>query len=92
MSSEFPDVISVYRSQEGCIDRLLNTVSGVIDWQKIILICGYFNVCFIQDRSNKLIATLANLGFKQLVQQATFIKGSFIDHVYLRGSIGVNCC
>ena len=94
MSSEFVDVISVYRSQEGCIDRLLNTLSGVIDWQKTTLICGDFNVCYNQDRSNKLIATLENLGFKQLVQEATFIKGSLIDHVYLREcgtSIGVDC-
>ena len=95
LTSESLDIISVYRSQEGLIDQLLNDITNNINWQKSTLICGDFNVCYNIDKSNKLIATLENLGFKQLVQEATFIKGSLIDHVYLRecGAItAVDCC
>ena len=95
LKSESLDVISVYRSQEGSIDQLLDTLTSIIDWQKATLVCGDFNVCYNQHRSNKLIETLENHGFKQLVQEATFIKGSLIDHVYLREcgtSTAVDCC
>ena len=40
------------------------------------------------------MTTLEALGFKQLVQEATHIKGGLIDHVYIResGTIGgVDC-
>ena len=93
--SESLDVISVYRSQEGQIDELLNDITDMISWEKSTLICGDFNICYNEDRSNKLIETLENHGFKQLVQEATFIKGSLIDHVYLREGetrSNVDCC
>ena len=93
--SESLDVISIYRSQEGQIDQLLNEITNIISWEKTTLICGDFNVCYNEDRSNKLITTLENYGFKQLVQEATFIKGSLIDHVYFRvceTTANVDCC
>ena len=93
--SEALDVISIYRSQEGQIDQLLNEITNIISWEKTTLICGDFNVCYNEDRSNKLITTLENYGFKQLVQEATFIKGSLIDHVYFRvceTTANVDCC
>ena len=89
------DVISVYRSKEGQIDELLNDITDIISWEKRTLICGDFNICYNEDRSNKLIETLENHGFNQLVQEATFIKGSLIDHVYLRECetrSNVDCC
>ena len=79
-------MISVYRSKEGLINQILDKLSNLIDWNKTTLICGDFNVCYNSDRSNKLITTLEALGFKQLVQEATHIKGGLIDHVYIRES------
>ena len=93
--SESLDVISLYRSHEGQIDQLLNEITDIISWEKTTLICGDFNICYNKHSSNKLIETLENYGFKQLVQEATFIKGSLIDHVYLRECgtrSNVDCC
>ena len=52
--------------------------------EKTTLICGDFNVFFKADRNNKIIHTLEEFGFKQLVQEGTHIKGGLIDHVYFR--------
>ena len=83
-TSKSIDVISVYRYQEARIDQLLKDITDIVNWEKRTLICGDFNICYNEDRSNKLIATLENHGFKQLVKEATFIKGSLLDHVYIR--------
>ena len=84
LKSEFLEVISVYRSKEGLINQILNEISNLIDWNRTTLICGDFNICYNSDRSSKLVTTLEALGFKQLVQEATHIKGGLIDHVYIR--------
>ena len=84
ITSESLDVISVYRSQEGQIKKILNELSNLINWDKNTLICGDFNVCYNSNRSHKLITTLESFGFRQLVQEATHIKGGWIDHVYIR--------
>ena len=94
LKSEHVDVISVYRSKEGIINQILDELFNSIDWDKTTLICGDFNVCHNSDRGNKLITTLEGLGFKQLVQEATHIKGGLIDHVYIRESgtsVSVDC-
>ena len=35
------------------------------------------------DKSNKLVKALDNLGFQQLIQEATRISGTLIDHIYV---------
>ena len=35
------------------------------------------------DRNNKLIKALENLGFEQLIQEATRTSGTLIDHIYV---------
>ena len=84
LTSQSLDVISVYRSQEGKISELENHLLNLLDMEKTTLICGDFNVCFKANRNNKIIHTLEEFGFKQLVQEETHIKGGLIDHVYLR--------
>ena len=94
MTSEFLEVISVYRSKEGLINQILQELSNLIDGDKTTMICGDFNICYNSDGSNKLVKTLEGLGFKQLVQESTHIKGGLIDHVYLRESktsVSVDC-
>ena len=94
LKSKYVDVISVYRSKEGIINQILDQLSNLIDWDKTTLICGDFNVCYRSDRDNKLITTLEAHGFKQLVQEATHIKGGLIDHAYIRESgtsVSVDC-
>ena len=58
---------------------------------KPTIVCGDFNMCFIDNRKNKSTSFLLHSGFKQLVHEATHIGGGHIDHVYLRSenSLGV---
>ena len=84
LTSESLDVISIYRSKEGKVDKVLKEINDMINWDKTTLICGDLNICYISDRSHNLILALEDLGFKQLVQEATHIKGGLIDHVYIR--------
>ena len=79
------DVISLYRSSNSKISEVLGSLVGMLDFSKINLLCGDFNVCFQTNRENLLIRSLENIGFKQLVTEATHIKGGHIDHVYILG-------
>ena len=84
LTSNSLDVISIYRSQEGKVNQLLKEIKDMMNWDKTTLICGDINICYISDRSNNFILALEELGFKQLVKEATHIKGGLIDHVYIR--------
>ena len=55
------------------------------------LVCGDFNMFFIDNRKNQSTSYLLQNGFKLLVHEATHIGGGHIDHVYLRtdDSLGV---
>ena len=78
------DVISVYRSQEGSLQKLTDNLLSIVDNSKTTLICGDFNVCLKTSRNNCLSKTLKLNGFLQHVKEATHIKGGHIDHVYLK--------
>ena len=84
LTSQSLDVISIYRSKESKVNALLKEIEQMIQWDQTTLICGDFNICYISDRNNKLLSALVYLGFAQLVQEATHIKGGLIDHVYIR--------
>ena len=62
----------------------MKEIEQMIQWDQTTLICGDFNICYVSDRKNKLLSALEYLGFTQLVQEATHIKGGLIDHVYIR--------
>jgi len=84
-SSEYIDIISVYRSKEGNITQLIDHLRLLLDTEKITIIGGDFNICLVQNKANELSTFLSCLGFKQLVNEATHIKGGHIDHVYIKG-------
>ena len=44
---------------------------------------GDFNTCYKENSYNKLIQGLLNLGFSQLMQEPTHIRGRTIDHAYI---------
>ena len=54
------------------------------------MLCGDFNLCYQMNRDNLLIRTLEDIGFKQLVTEATHIKGGHLDHMYILGKESVN--
>ena len=77
-------VIGVYRSADGDVKNLLNELQGLVDTDKTTLIGGDMNICILKQRKNVLTQTLEDMGFKQLVTQATHVDGGGIDHVYVR--------
>ena len=63
---------------------LLCHLKNMINFSRQTIICGDFNMCFIENRNNKSTQFLLQNGFKQLVHDATHIEGGHIDHVYIR--------
>ena len=55
--------------------------------ERSTIVCGDFNMCFIENRKNRTTSYLLNNGFKQLVQEATHIDGGHIDHVYWKSDV-----
>ena len=78
------DIIVVYRAPNGNDGLLRDHLKNLIDSRRITLVCGDFNMCYIDNRKNRTTTFLLDSGFKQLVEEATHIDGGHIDHAYLR--------
>ena len=78
--------INIYRSSSGSILEALKALETLLDNSKPNLITGDFNLCFTKKNANSITTRLLDLGFKQLVTEATHIQGGLIDHVYWRNS------
>ena len=74
--------ISIYRSSSMSLKDTSNALKKMININKPTLITGDMNTCFQQNRNNLITKTLEEVGFIQLVQDATHIEGGHIDHVY----------
>ena len=77
------DLIIVYKAPAGTDSLLQTQLQTVINLDRPTLICGDFNMCFIDNRNNRTTRFLTQIGFKQLVHDATHIEGGHIDHVYV---------
>ena len=86
MGSATMDVITVYRSAKGNPTLLLEHLQKLIAKDRTTAILGDFNICYLEKRRNKISKFLEENGFQQLVSEATFIKGSLLDHFYIRGN------
>ena len=85
ITSENLDVITVYRSSRGSIVVLKSILKQLVEKkEKAILITGDFNICYMTKRNNEISKELEEIGFHQLMQDATHIEGGHIDHVYWR--------
>ena len=62
--------------------ELASDLRKIIDFEKFTIICGDLNMCYVQERNNEVTRMLELSGFSQLVNEATHIKGGYIDHVY----------
>ena len=78
------DVIIVYRAPHGNDGALRDNLNKLINKKRSTLICGDFNMCFIDNRGSRTTRFLLNNGFKQLVNDATHIDGGHIDQAYLK--------
>jgi exonuclease III len=79
---EIMDIVSVYRSQSGHSLELLEGLTKMIEAGRITIITGDFNICFMENFSNRMIQGLLSMGFNQLVHEPTHIRGRHIDQVY----------
>ena len=84
MESEKLKVIGVYRSQDGDMANLINEIKSLVDSEKTTVIGGDMNVCALTQRKNLVTKSLEEMGFKQLVTQATHEDGRALDHIYIR--------
>ena len=80
--NEVMDIISVYRSQSGHSLELLEGLVKMIEAGRITIITGDFNICFMENFSNRMTQGLLSMGFNQLVHEPTHIQGRHIDQVY----------
>ena len=76
------NVINTYRSQNCRQIEFLESLKSVVEVSRSTIITGDFNLCFNENRSSKVIDYLLGIGFNQLVQEPTHIKGRLIDHAY----------
>ena len=78
------NIISVYRSSSANCSKVLSDILKLCDEDKLTVIGGDFNICALKEPDNALIKGLENARFRQLVSEATHIKGRVIDHCYVR--------
>ena len=79
---EIMDIVSVYRSQSGHSLELLEGLMKMIEAERSTIITGDFNICFMENFSNRMTQGLLSMGFNQLVHEPTQIQGRHIDQVY----------
>ena len=83
------DLIVVYRAPNGNDTVLRDHLRSLIDLNRFTLVCGDFNMCYIDNRKSRTTTFLLDNGFQQLVQDATHIDGGHIDHAYVRSQDNV---
>ena len=85
LSSEVIDVHNIYRSPDSSKaddQRTIQEIQKSINKEKLTIILGDMNICYIKKKNNVLIEYLENLGFKQLVTESTHIEGGHLDLVF----------
>ena len=78
------DVFHVYRSEMGSDQVLLEILKKERNDGKTTIITGDFNLCYKRSPNHRLSKGLKEIGFEQLVEEPTHIRGGLIDHVYWR--------
>ena len=77
------EVINVYRSSNGQMKELIEKLREIINSKKLTIITGDFNLCAREEKTNRVIMFLQEIGFSQLVKDASHIQGRIIDHIYI---------
>ena len=78
------DVLSVYRYSESTqMEEFTNQVVDNVDLKKTTIILGDINIDLFKHENNVFSRGLKNLGFVQLVKQATHLSGGLLDHIYI---------
>ena len=77
------DIIAIYRSDKGSLDGLVCKLLEKIDLSQTTMVIGDMNVCNSKRPDNVIKTFLEELGFKELIRQATHIEGGHLDHAYI---------
>jgi len=78
------EIITVYRSEQGNMTKLLELVERMILPNITTIVCGDFNFCYLANRGNKVIQMIENRGFQQVVNEPTHIKVRNLDQFYIK--------
>ena len=78
------DLLSVYKFAEvSCIDEFTGQILEYIDLSRPVILIGDINIDLLKQPNNKFSKQLKDLGFVQLVKEATHISGGLLDHLYV---------
>ena len=86
-------VINVYRSVQAD-STFIKSLINLIDFESNVIICGDFNFCTLEQQEHAISKHLKNLGFIQLIKDATHREGRSLDHMYFYNkdsTIEVSC-
>ena len=85
-SSSDLNIINIFRSSNCNSVELLANILKITSKRKPALITGDFNICYLMNRTNRLVQGLESNDFNQLVKEPTHIRGRHIDHAYWKDS------
>ena len=85
MKTDAFDIIFLYLSKDYEEQELFNLLEKWIGSQKPTSVIGDVNWDFSENSSMKKFMT--NKGFRQLIKNPTFDKGTLIDHIYVNESM-----
>ena len=87
LSSPGLDIISVYKSTIHSRRQLIRDLCQLINPGKAIFVAGDFNID--NSKEDNLVGELEAMGFKSIVNVATHISGSHLDHAYFWDPTGL---
>ena len=79
-------MISVYRSNNGNVGILVESLLKLVNNESCVLVMGDFNICNEKKSNNVVKTTMMKHGFKLLLNHSTHICCGHIDHAYWRDS------
>ena len=63
---------------------MVTELQNWLNYEKTTVIGGDFNLCVLKQSKNYVNKSFAEIGFQQIVTEATHVDGGAIDHIYLR--------
>ena len=91
-SSSTMDIITLYRSSNGNLQKLNQILNTLICSDKPILLLGDFNFCHLEFPLNNTRRFLQEKNFKELLNKPTHIAGNLLDQAHLRDPGGELIC
>ena len=89
-SSSNLNIVIIYRSQNGNLNKLKQNLEAITTKDKPELILGDFNFDFPTSPSNPTKLYLQDQGYTQLIHEPTHLEGNILDHAYCRDVKKIN--